>query len=69
MRHDHRVAAVVHGAEHIRPEHDAVLHLDGDVPVHAHTVADLARVWGHDLLSLVGRTRRGLSGEEASDMD
>src|SRR5262249_4307592 len=58
MRHDHWVAAVVHWAEHVRPERHAVLHPYRHVPLDSHAVADFAHILSHGLVSFVACTQR-----------
>src|SRR5499433_3492474 len=42
---DHRIAAVLHRAKDVGAQHQAVVHVDRDVPIDAHAVAHLAAVF------------------------
>ena len=49
--HEHRVAPLDLGAEHVRAEDDPVVHLDRDVPIDPHAISDLAALHRHSLVS------------------
>ncbi len=61
---DHRVASVLDGAEHIGAQHEAVVHLDRDVPFDAHVVAHLGAV----LVGFAGSRYRRARGRWHRDL-